>query len=52
MHITVSGVGRASNGFVAGGVRDEELAVEFLAKPGQVHRGHGCEGREVEASRA
>jgi hypothetical protein len=43
-------VGRASNGFVAGGVRDEELAVEFLAKPGHVD--HGCEGREVEASQA
>jgi hypothetical protein len=50
MNISVSGVGRASNGFVAGEVRDEELAVEFLAKPGQVH--HGYEGREVEASRA
>jgi hypothetical protein len=50
MHTTICGVGRASNGFVAGGVRDEELAVEFLAKPGQVH--HGFEGRKVRASRA
>jgi hypothetical protein len=50
MHITICGVGSASNGFVAGGVRDEELAVEFLAKPDQVR--HGAEDMEVEASRA
>jgi hypothetical protein len=48
--LTIPGVGRASDGLVAGGIRDQQLTVEFCATPGQVH--HGPEGSQVTAWRA